>query len=242
MLRRSTSNLTTARSASSTPPTSRTGPKSLTLPDIASALDDYTGREAIAAGEAFDPSPSNIEQRTTRYTLSNGMEVALLPKATRGQTVNLGFRVILGDEEALTGRTTAGSIAGQMLMRGSSGHTRQQIQDELDRLQATGSVGGMASQAFGSVQTTRENMDDVMRLMAEIVREPSFPRMSSRRSRSSNSPDSAAALGPSCPGADRLGSAYEPCTSGASELHCDRRGECGRCGGRHTRRSKGFPS
>ena len=145
------------------------------LPDIASALDDYTGREAIAAGEAFDPSPSNIEQRTTRYTLSNGMEVALLPKATRGQTVNLGFRVILGDEEALTGRTTAGSIAGQMLMRGSSGHTRQQIQDELDRLQATGSVGGMASQAFGSVQTTRENMDDVMRLMAEIVREPSFP-------------------------------------------------------------------
>ena len=145
------------------------------LPDIASALDDYTGREAIAAGEAFDPSPSNIEQRTTRYTLSNGMEVALLPKATRGQTVNLGFRVILGDEEALTGRTTAGSIAGQMLMRGSSGHTRQQIQDELDRLQATGSVGGIASQAFGSVQTTRENMDDVMRLMAEIVREPSFP-------------------------------------------------------------------
>ena len=145
------------------------------LPDIASALDGYTGREAIAAGEAFDPSPANIEQRTTRYTTANGMEVALLPKATRGQTVNARFRIILGDEEALTGRTTAGAIAGQMLMRGSSGHTRQQIQDALDRMQASGSVAGSVSQASGNVQTTRENLGEALRLLAEIVREPTFP-------------------------------------------------------------------
>ena len=145
------------------------------LPDIASALDGYAGREAVAAGEAFDPSPSNVERRTTRYTLANGMKVALLPKVTRGQTVNARFRVILGDEEALTGRGTAGSLAGQMLMRGSSGHTRQQIQDEFDRMQATGSVGGSLSQAFGGVQTIRENLGNALRLMAEIVREPTFP-------------------------------------------------------------------
>ena len=54
------------------------------LPDLASALAGYTGREAIAAGEAFDPSPANIEQRTTRYTLANGMEVALLPEGDQG--------------------------------------------------------------------------------------------------------------------------------------------------------------
>ena len=145
------------------------------LPDIASALDGYTGRKAIAAGEAFDPSPSNIERRTTRYSLANGMKVALLPKETRGNTVNARFRVILGDEEALTGRATAGSLAGQMLMRGSSGHTRQQIQDELDAMQATGSVGGFLSQGFGGVQTIGENLGDVLRLMAEIVRQPTFP-------------------------------------------------------------------
>ena len=145
------------------------------LPDIASALDGYTGREAIAAGEAFDPSPSNIERRTTRYSLANGMKVALLPKETRGNTVNARFRVILGDEEALTGRATAGSLAGQMLMRGSSGHTRQQIQDERDAMQATGSVGGFLSQGFGGVQTIGENLGDVLRLMAEIVRQPTFP-------------------------------------------------------------------
>jgi len=145
------------------------------LPDLATALAGYTGREAIAAGEAFDPSPSNIERRTTRYTLANGLKVAFLPKATRGQTVTARFRVILGDEEALTDRTMAGSIAGQMLMRGSSGHSRQQIQDEFDRIQASASVGGSAGQAFGSVQTIRENLGEALRLMAEIVREPTFP-------------------------------------------------------------------
>jgi zinc protease len=145
------------------------------LPDIAFALDGYTGREAIAAGEAFGPSLSNVEQRTTQFTLANGMKVAFLPKATRGRTVNASFRVILGDEEALMGRTTAGAIAGQMLMRGSSGHTRQQIQDELDRMHATRSVRGFVSQASGGLQTIRENLGDVLRLMAEIVREPTFP-------------------------------------------------------------------
>ncbi len=145
------------------------------LPDIAADLEGYTGREAVAAGEEFDPSPANIENRTVRYTLPNGIKVALLPKSTRGETVVARFRVILGDEEALAGRATAGSMAGAMLMRGSSGHTRQQIQDELDRLQASGSVSGSVSQASGQVQTTRENLADVIRLMAEIIRTPTFP-------------------------------------------------------------------
>ena len=145
------------------------------LPDIATELEGYTGREAVAGGEEFDPSPANIEDRTTRYTLANGMKVALLPKSTRGQTVVARFRVILGDEESLTGRTAAGSMAGAMLMRGSSGHTRQEIQDELDRLKASGSVGGSVTQASGQVQTTRENLPAVLRLLSEIIREPTFP-------------------------------------------------------------------
>ena len=145
------------------------------LPDIAAELEGFTGREAVAAGEEFDPSPANLEARTVRYALANGMKVALLPKSTRGETVVARFRVILGDEEALNGRATAGSMAGAMLMRGSTAHTRQEIQDALDRMQASGSVSGGLTQASGQVQTTRENLAEVMRLMAEIIRTPSFP-------------------------------------------------------------------
>ena len=39
---------------------------------------DYKGDAAIAAGEAFDPSPANIESRTKRSELPDGMKLALL--------------------------------------------------------------------------------------------------------------------------------------------------------------------
>ena len=52
-----------------------------------------------------------------------------------------------GSAEALTGRVTAAEFAGDMLMRGTAKHTRQQIQDEFDRLKARVSVNGSADAA-----------------------------------------------------------------------------------------------
>ena len=45
---------------------------------------DYKGDPAAVTGETFDASPANLEARTQRFTLPNGMKVALLPKKTRG--------------------------------------------------------------------------------------------------------------------------------------------------------------
>ncbi len=54
-------------------------------PDVAAIVKDYKGDAAIAAGEAFDPSPANLESRTKRSKLPGGMKMALLPKKTRGR-------------------------------------------------------------------------------------------------------------------------------------------------------------
>jgi zinc protease len=70
---------------------------------------------------------------------------------------------------------TAAQLAGAMLMRGTAKHTRQQIQDELDRLKARLNVFGGATQAGLNIETTRENLPAVMRLAAEVLREPAFP-------------------------------------------------------------------
>jgi zinc protease len=43
-------------------------------------LKDYKGRPALSQGKTLTPSPSNIEKRTTRGTLPNGLKYALLPK------------------------------------------------------------------------------------------------------------------------------------------------------------------
>ena len=35
-------------------------------PDVVSMLKDYKGSAVVAVGEAFDPSPANVESRTSR--------------------------------------------------------------------------------------------------------------------------------------------------------------------------------
>ena len=40
-------------------------------PDVAKLVDGYKGRAAISQGEAFDPSPANIDARTEKTTLAN---------------------------------------------------------------------------------------------------------------------------------------------------------------------------
>ena len=87
--------------------------------------------------------------------------------------VSATFR--FGDEKTLFGKSTDASMAGAMLMRGTTKHTRQGIREELDRLKARAGVGGSVTQANLQVETTRENLPATLALMAEILREPSFP-------------------------------------------------------------------
>ncbi|MGH9967512.1 MAG: M16 family metallopeptidase [Pyrinomonadaceae bacterium] len=143
-------------------------------PDLTAALKDYKGDASVAAGEAFDPSPANIESRTVRSD-AGSIKLALLPKKTRGGKVVAQMTLRHGDEKSLMGRVTAAQLAGSMLMRGTTKHTRQQIQDELDRLKARLNVFGGATQAGLNIETTRENLPAVLRLAAEVLREPEFP-------------------------------------------------------------------
>ncbi len=144
-------------------------------PDITSMLKDFKGSAVVAAGEAFDPSPSNIESRIVRSTLPDGMKMSLLSRKTRGGTVVASLTIRYGDEKSLFGKAATAGITGGMLMRGSKNHTRQQIQDEMDRLKAHISVSGSATSASASIETVEANLPGALRLAAEILREPAFP-------------------------------------------------------------------
>ena len=143
-------------------------------PDVAAMLKDYKGDAAVAAGEAFDPSPSNIESRTSRNATTAGLTMALLPKKTRGGTVVAQLVLRYGDEKSLMNRNGVASFAGSMLMRGTTKRTRQQIQDELDRLKARMNVFGGTTQATATIETTRESLPAVFRLLGEVLRDPAF--------------------------------------------------------------------
>jgi zinc protease len=143
--------------------------------DVAAVVKDYKGSATVQAGEAFDPSPKNIDTRTERYTLPSGMKVSLLSKKTRGASVHASIRLRFGDVESLKGKDTVASMAGEVLIRGTEHKNRQQIQDEIDKLKAKLNVNGDAQGANVSIETTRENLPAVLRLAGEILKEPAFP-------------------------------------------------------------------
>jgi zinc protease len=145
-------------------------------PNVDSLVRDYKGSQEVATGEAFDPSPDNIESRTTRSELPNGMKVALLPKKTRGESVEARLTLRFGDAKSLVNKSTAAEFAASMLNRGTTKHTRQQIKDEFDRLKANVFIGGGATQASINITTSRPNLGEVVKLVDELLKEANFPQ------------------------------------------------------------------
>ena len=140
-------------------------------PDSAAMVAGYKGREDVAQGEAFDPSPQNIENRLIRRELPNGIKLALLPKKTRGGRLLASLSLYWGDESSKMNRATACEMAGGMLMRGTKKHTRAQLRDEFDRLNANVAIGAGSA----SIDTKRAQLAETMRLVAEVLREPAYP-------------------------------------------------------------------
>ncbi len=140
-------------------------------PDPEKLLADYTGGENVRMGEAFDPSPKNIESRLQRRSLSNGMQAALLPKQTRGGRVVAQLTLHWGDEKTLMNREVACEFASQMLLRGTKRHSRAELKEAFDKLNAQVSVSADGV----SVEVRGANLIPALRLAAEALREPSFP-------------------------------------------------------------------
>jgi len=143
--------------------------------DVAALLKDFKGGAAVAAGEDFKATPENIDARTQRFVLANGLKVALLPKKTRGETVNVNLQTHFGSEANLKGKRVVGNVTGEMLARGTSKHTRAQISDLTDALKTHLNVGGGATSGYAMFETKREHLADALELATEILREPSFP-------------------------------------------------------------------
>ncbi len=143
-------------------------------PDLGELLADFTGREDRAAGEAFDPSPENIEERLIRFELANGTRVALLPRQTRGERVFGQITMRTGSLESLSGLGDVPSTTGSMLTRGTENFSRQEIRDRIDELRSSLSIGG-GNLVSARMETQRGQLMPLLELTEEVLRRPSFP-------------------------------------------------------------------
>ena len=144
------------------------------IPDVAALVANYTGRAAVAEGEVFDPSPSNIDARLTRFELPNGAVVTLLPKDTRGDRVVASIYLRQGTEQSLMNKSMVSSLMVAMLSRGTTSLTREQVQDSLSKLKANVSISGGGNNVITRIETTRPNLLPALDLVAQQLRSPRF--------------------------------------------------------------------
>jgi zinc protease len=144
-------------------------------PDVADLVKDYKGSETVASGEAFDPTPENIEKRVKRSVPPQGPKVALLPKKSRGETAVLQLTLRYGNEKSLAGLTTAADFLGELMERGTEKHTRQQLQDAFDKLGARFGAQGTLGEVHFTLEAKKKNFPEVVALLKEVLRSPSFP-------------------------------------------------------------------
>ncbi|HSV70221.1 MAG TPA: pitrilysin family protein [Methylibium sp.] len=143
--------------------------------DVTAQFKDFKPQAAATAVAAFDPSPANIDAGTQRATLGSGLQVALLPKATRGGAVRAVLNLQFGNETSLANQGEVPTLVAAMLDEGTARLDRQQIRDRLDQLQAelkfTPGIGGVSV----AIATKREHFPAVIGLLGELLREASFP-------------------------------------------------------------------
>jgi zinc protease len=144
-------------------------------PDVAKLVKDYKGSEAVAGGEFLDRTPEALEKRIARSALPSGIKAAVLPYKARGDAVTLMLSLHYGNEESLKGNTLAVEVLGPMLTRGTKKHSRQELQDAMEKLKVRIQPRGGLGRVTLSVDCTRQTLPQALDLVQEILREPVFP-------------------------------------------------------------------
>jgi zinc protease len=141
-------------------------------PEPEEALKNFKGSAVVATGEAFDPTPANIDARTQRRAAPNGFRIQLLPKSTRGNTVVATINLRYGTAQSLTNRATAAAWGSMLIDRGMTRLNRQQLKDAFDKLKARVTVDGSAGLTSVDIETTRPNLAATLALVAEMIKTP----------------------------------------------------------------------
>ncbi|HTX40055.1 MAG TPA: insulinase family protein [Bryobacteraceae bacterium] len=167
-------------------------------PDLEALLKGYKSTVEISRAEVFDPSPANIESRAVRTKLANGMRLVMLHKKTANDMVTATIELRFGDQNTLKGQNGAAQFAGALLMRGTRTKSRQQISEEMRKLDAQITVsggggggfggrgggggrggfgaGGGVSSANANITAPAANFIPALRLAVELLKDPAYPQ------------------------------------------------------------------
>ena len=142
------------------------------LVDVAQQMKSFVPAVAEAAVAAFEATPTNIDRLTQTGKLSNGLQLAMLPKPTRGQAVQGLITLRWGDADSLRGQRAVADAAAALLDKGTATLTRQQLRDKLDALKVELQVQPGVEGVGIAWTTRREHAAEAAALIAEMLRHP----------------------------------------------------------------------
>ena len=168
-------------------------PKRLVVPaapPVDEIVKGYKGGATVASGEAFDPTPANLDARV-KVIADGGFKAGLLAKKNRGETVSLVLTLHYGNEDSLKGQEAAAAMLPRLMSAGTKKHDRQALREEMESLGVRISTGGgggggkggkgggggpgVIGQLTFSVEAKRDTLPKAIDLLGEILREPAFP-------------------------------------------------------------------
>ncbi len=135
-------------------------------PTLDEVISKHQFKEEGQEAEVFDSSPANLNARTERFTIGD-VNVALLPKKTRGETVVVRAQFRYGNYESRSNTRAIAALMSAMLERGTTTMTREQINDAFTKLQVEGDIGQFT--------TTREHLSDALKLMGQLWTQSAMP-------------------------------------------------------------------
>ncbi len=116
----------------------------------------------IAAARRLQPARSSSRLRPTSNAASSASRFQpasrwrLLPKKTRGESVVVHLTLRYGNESIMRGHTSATQFLATLMERGTKKYTRQQIQDELNKLSASLNTGGLLGDATFQIEAKKK--------------------------------------------------------------------------------------
>jgi zinc protease len=143
-----------------------------TAPKLDKLLADYKGRAKMAAGESFEPTPDNIESRTTVGKFDSGVKFAMLPKKSRGERITVSGVLKYGNVNSLNGKANLCETFPSMLTRGTTSLDFQAFRDRMDEIKTNLRIGGAPGAVTINLQTDRENFSAALDLLKDALKNP----------------------------------------------------------------------
>lgn len=165
--------------------------------DLSAAMAALPAKSSVAAGEEFDASLKNLDARTLRASLENGMQLAMLPKKARGERVVLEFDLRWGNSANLSGKGALIELLPSMMLAGTEKLNRTQLAKRIEQLEGGLSFSTSGQSMSVKLNTRRRHLPEALALVREILQEPGFPQSEFEAIRRSRiSAERAAALEP----------------------------------------------